>query len=80
MKIKIEVKLYQDQKVNYSVEEVTYCSVRRELDLPVPLKEFKAKSLDAIAECRQEIIEAFNRLVEAERVAAEKAAETVEAQ
>lgn len=72
MKLRIEIALTDDAGPNYSTSRRTpQCVVVTRL-LSVPVKQFKVKSLDVLSEARAELIEAFDRVIDAERVAAEK--------
>lgn len=80
MKVKLEIRLVEDKKEQYGYSDTVHLQFAKELILPLPTKQFQLRVLGALNEMREELDMAFNRLAEAERVAAEKAAEAVETQ
>jgi hypothetical protein len=69
----IEIKVSKAVRGEYSTSIEELGRVHREFHHNVPAKVGKSKALEALEEARQEVIEIFNREIEAEEVAAAKA-------
>lgn len=73
MKFKIEIKLDSIEKTTYGQNTREIGSFTREFNQDIPLEEVAAKFNKIYSEAKIEISEIFNRLVEAEALAAAKA-------
>jgi len=72
MKTKIDITLSNEVKVSYGTTEQELGKSCREIKQHVSAKEMKYKTLAALEEVKQEVIEIFNREIETEDLAAAK--------
>jgi hypothetical protein len=72
MKTKIDIILSKTEKVSYGTSEQEIGKSCREIKQLVSAKEMKYKTLAALEEVKQEVIEIFNREIESEDLAAAK--------
>ena len=77
MKTSINIEISTKEKTTYSEIEIDLGKIKREFSQQISAKEAKNKTLAALEEVKQEVIEIFNREIEKEAavLAAAKAEE-----